>query len=131
MKSDKTPNGNSNRIKDPDNWVTGDEEMTGAQESYLQTLAEEAHEPSSRTSPKPKREACGDAEKTDRRSDHQIDPGLRGVGRLLAGTEGQEDHNPLPQSDTAPDGRSIADRQGEDAPVSKHLDARLPGSVHR
>jgi hypothetical protein len=34
----------SNRIKDPDDWVTGDEEMTGAQESYLQTLAEEAHE---------------------------------------------------------------------------------------
>jgi hypothetical protein len=25
--------------------VTGDEEMTGAQESYLKTLAEEAHEP--------------------------------------------------------------------------------------
>jgi hypothetical protein len=35
---------NSNRIKDPDDWVTGDEEMTGAQESYLHTLAEEAHE---------------------------------------------------------------------------------------
>jgi hypothetical protein len=35
---------NSNVIKDPDNWVTGDEEMTGAQRSYLQTLAEEAGE---------------------------------------------------------------------------------------
>src|SRR3954463_2932437 len=35
---------NSNRIKDPDEWVTGDEEMTGAQESYLHTLAQEAHE---------------------------------------------------------------------------------------
>ena len=35
---------NSNRIKNPDDWVTGDEEMTGAQESYLQTLAEEARE---------------------------------------------------------------------------------------
>jgi hypothetical protein len=33
---------NSNRIKNPDDWITGDEEMTGAQESYLQTLAEEA-----------------------------------------------------------------------------------------
>ena len=32
----------SNTIKDPDNWVTGDEPMTGAQRSYLQTLAEEA-----------------------------------------------------------------------------------------
>jgi hypothetical protein len=35
---------NSNRIKNPDDWITGDEEMTGAQESYLQTLAEEAHQ---------------------------------------------------------------------------------------
>jgi Protein of unknown function (DUF3072) len=34
----------SNRIKDPDDWVSGDEEMTGAQESYLKTLAGEAHE---------------------------------------------------------------------------------------
>ena len=35
---------NSNRIKNPDDWVTGDEEMTGAQDSYLHTLAQEAHE---------------------------------------------------------------------------------------
>lgn len=34
----------SNTIKDPDNWTTGDEEMTGAQRSYLHTLAEEAGE---------------------------------------------------------------------------------------
>ena len=44
MKPSKNRDENSNRIKDPDDWVTGDEEMTGAQESYLQTLAEEAHE---------------------------------------------------------------------------------------
>ncbi len=31
-----------NTIKDPDNWVTGDQPMTGAQRSYLHTLAEEA-----------------------------------------------------------------------------------------
>lgn len=37
-------NDNSNMIKDPDDWKTGDEEMTGAQRSYLQTLAEEAGE---------------------------------------------------------------------------------------
>ncbi len=30
--------------KDPDEWVTGDEPMTGAQASYLQTLAREAGE---------------------------------------------------------------------------------------
>ena len=35
---------NTNRIKDPDQWTTGDEPMTGAQESYLNTLATEAGE---------------------------------------------------------------------------------------
>ncbi|MBB3034723.1 DUF3072 domain-containing protein [Alteriqipengyuania lutimaris] len=35
----------SNAEKDPENWTTGDEAMTGAQESYLKTLAEEAGEP--------------------------------------------------------------------------------------
>ncbi len=30
--------------KDPDDWVTGDEPMTGAQASYLQTLCQEAGE---------------------------------------------------------------------------------------
>ena len=35
---------NSNMIKDPDDWKTGDEEMTGAQRSYLHTLADEAGE---------------------------------------------------------------------------------------
>lgn len=32
----------SNMEKDPDDWVTGDEPMTGAQRSYLKTLSEEA-----------------------------------------------------------------------------------------
>jgi len=30
--------------KDPDQWVTGEEPMTGAQASYLQTLSQEANE---------------------------------------------------------------------------------------
>ncbi len=34
----------SNAQKNPDNWTTGGEAMTGAQASYLQTLSEEAHE---------------------------------------------------------------------------------------
>ncbi|HEY3114390.1 MAG TPA: DUF3072 domain-containing protein [Gemmatimonadaceae bacterium] len=34
----------SNRKKDPDDWTTGEEAMTGAQRSYMHTLAEEAHE---------------------------------------------------------------------------------------
>ena len=37
--------GPSNRIKDPDDWVTGHEPMTGAQASYLKTLSERAHDP--------------------------------------------------------------------------------------
>lgn len=35
----------SNKIKDPDDWVTGHEPMTGAQASYLKTLTEQAHKP--------------------------------------------------------------------------------------
>lgn len=34
----------SNTIKDPEDWTTGDEPMTGAQRSYLSTLAQEAGE---------------------------------------------------------------------------------------
>ena len=36
--------GESNMQKNPDQWVTGDEPMTGAQRSYLKTLCEEAKE---------------------------------------------------------------------------------------
>ncbi|MCA1565214.1 MAG: DUF3072 domain-containing protein [Acidobacteria bacterium] len=32
----------SNTIKNPEDWTTGDEPMTGAQRSYLKTLSEEA-----------------------------------------------------------------------------------------
>ena len=35
----------SNTIKDPDEWTTGDERMTGAQKSYLKTLSDEAKVP--------------------------------------------------------------------------------------
>jgi hypothetical protein len=34
-----------NMEKDPKDWVTGDEPMTGAQRSYLKTLCEEARQP--------------------------------------------------------------------------------------
>ena len=34
----------SNTKKDPDEWTTGDEQMTGAQRSYLKTLSDEAGE---------------------------------------------------------------------------------------
>ena len=38
------PDPGSNTIKDPDDWTTGEERMTGAQASYLKTLSEEAGE---------------------------------------------------------------------------------------
>ena len=33
-----------NTVKNPDDWTTGDEPMTGAQRSYLKTLSDEAGE---------------------------------------------------------------------------------------
>ena len=44
--ADQTPDTTaSNTEKDPAEWVTGDEPMTGAQQSYLNTLCDEANEP--------------------------------------------------------------------------------------
>lgn len=42
-KTDAAPDGNT--LKDPDDWTTGDDPMTGAQASYLKTLSEQAHQP--------------------------------------------------------------------------------------
>jgi hypothetical protein len=42
--SERDPARPPNREKDPDDWTTGDEPMTGAQASYLKTLCEEAGE---------------------------------------------------------------------------------------
>jgi hypothetical protein len=44
MSADKTPATDDGKIKDPADWVTGDEPMTGAQDSYLHTLARKAGE---------------------------------------------------------------------------------------
>jgi hypothetical protein len=43
MAQRRSPVPPSNTVKDPDNWTTGGEPMTGAQASYLHTLAEQAH----------------------------------------------------------------------------------------
>lgn len=37
--------GLDNAVKNPDNWKTGNEPMTGAQRSYLHTLADDVSEP--------------------------------------------------------------------------------------
>lgn len=34
-----------NTEKDPKDWVSGDDPITGAQASYLKTLSEQAHKP--------------------------------------------------------------------------------------
>ena len=47
MKNNERPDSNTDRdnaIKNPDQWTTGDEQMTGAQRSYLKTLSAEAGE---------------------------------------------------------------------------------------
>ena len=44
METNKNNKDLSNTVKDPDQWTTGDEEMTGAQRSYIKTLSEEAGE---------------------------------------------------------------------------------------
>ena len=44
MPRDDSTNNMSNTVKDPDEWTTGDERMTGAQRSYLKTLSDEAGE---------------------------------------------------------------------------------------
>ncbi len=42
--SDQTPDPTTDATKDPADWTTGDEPMTGPQRSYLSTLAREAGE---------------------------------------------------------------------------------------
>ena len=48
--------------KDPQDWVTGDEPMTGAQASYLKTLCEQAHRPDDFDDSLTKAEASGKIE---------------------------------------------------------------------
>ena len=43
-KRDPAAAAQGNAAKDPEDWVTGDEPMTGAQGSYLRTLCEETGE---------------------------------------------------------------------------------------
>lgn len=42
--NDDQTQGLSNTVKNPDDWKTGDEPMTGAQRSYLHTLASDVDE---------------------------------------------------------------------------------------
>jgi len=42
MADQKLPEQSQNPVKDPDQWTTGDEPMTGPQASYLKTLLQQA-----------------------------------------------------------------------------------------
>ena len=44
MSDRNTPDTENGAIKDPTEWTTGDEPMTGAQDSYVHTLARKAGE---------------------------------------------------------------------------------------
>ena len=44
MSARENPATDDGKIKDPAEWTTGDEPMTGAQDSYLHTLARQAGE---------------------------------------------------------------------------------------
>ena len=62
----------SNTVKDPADWTTGEESMTGAQASYLKTLCEETGEPFDETLTKAQASRHIDElqEKTGRGRDH-------------------------------------------------------------
>ncbi|MFL5242196.1 MAG: DUF3072 domain-containing protein [Gemmataceae bacterium] len=70
-KQQSPPEGN--RLKDPDKWKTGDEPMTQAQRSYMDTLADEAGEPAEEDLTKAEASKRIDElrEKTGRDSDNQ------------------------------------------------------------
>ncbi|MEO7335417.1 MAG: DUF3072 domain-containing protein [Caldimonas sp.] len=69
----------SNMEKDPADWVTGDEPMTGAQMSYLKTLSEEAKLPF-------------DSTLTKAAASRRIDELQQITGRGAAGHQGAPSH---------------------------------------
>jgi hypothetical protein len=65
-----TPDISDNQIKDPEEWVTGDEPMTGAQASYLKTLSEQVHDPEAFDPKLDKAEASKRIDQLKQRKDH-------------------------------------------------------------
>jgi len=51
MTSNDLPAQSQNPVKDPEDWTTGGEPMTGPQASYLQTLLQQAGRPESDLDP--------------------------------------------------------------------------------
>jgi hypothetical protein len=75
-----------NAAKDPDDWVTGDQSMTGAQASYLKTLSEEAGEEFDDGAHQGRHHAVPAADQDDHRAAGLRDPGRgrRAHGRHAA-----------------------------------------------
>ena len=51
MTDQNLPQQSQNPVKDPEDWTTGDEPMTGPQASYLTTLLQQAGKPESDLDP--------------------------------------------------------------------------------
>ena len=69
----------SNTIKNPDEWTTGDEPMTGAQRSYLKTLSEEAREEFDENLTKA--EASKRIDELQQKTGRGLDQNARGAGQ--------------------------------------------------
>lgn len=68
-----------NRQKDPDDWKTGDEPMTGAQASYLETLSTEAGERFDPDQRLTKAEAAKRIDELQRKTGRGVEPNLSGT----------------------------------------------------
>ncbi len=71
MSANDLPEQSQNPVKDPEDWTTGDEPMTGPQASYLQTLMQQAGKPESEF----------DAGLTKAKASEMIDELQRATGR--------------------------------------------------
>jgi hypothetical protein len=76
----------NNAVKDPQDWVTGDEPATGAQKSYLHTLAEAAGEevPEKLTKAHPPNSSSNSRRRPDAAKTVRKGLGV-GVGEALSG----------------------------------------------
>ena len=126
--------GRSNMEKDPADWVTGDEPMTGAQRSYLKTLSEEAHEPfdENLTKAEASRRIDELQARTGRGSGGERAAGSGRPGGAAAGDERPSDDTPMESfgravSETVAGSRATPDQQRpeRDRDLDRDLDRTL------
>ncbi len=105
-----------NMKKDPDDWVTGEEPMTGAQRSYLKTLSEEAGQPF-------------DENLTKADASRRIEELQSTTGRHPPGQEPRSERHET-QEDAASNGADPAPR-GESGKADKAATGRPPPAPRR